>query len=76
MPSLMMIVPDVQPALATLVARLLEHDPNRRPRSAKSLMFALDAAVHAPKRKLRTADLTPTGSGSILPAAAHSDTGV
>lgn len=56
-PSLMMIVPDVQPALATLVARLLEHDPNRRPRSAKSLAFALDAALLAPKRKLRTAEL-------------------
>jgi serine/threonine protein kinase len=58
-PSLMMIVPDVQPALATLVGRLLAHDPDRRPRSAKSLMIALDAALTAPKRKLRTADLAP-----------------
>ena len=58
-PSLMMIVPDVQPALATLVARLLAHDPDRRPRSAKSLMNALDAAATAPKRKLRTADMAP-----------------
>lgn len=58
-PSLMMIVPDIQPALATLVARLLAHDPDRRPRSAKSLMNALDAAMSAPKRKLRTSDLTP-----------------
>lgn len=56
-PSLMMIVPDVQPALATLVGRLLAHDPDRRPRSAKSLMIALDAASTAPKRKLRTADM-------------------
>jgi serine/threonine protein kinase len=58
-PSLMMIVPDVQPALATLVGRLLAHDPDRRPRSAKSLMIALDAALTAPKRKLRTADMRP-----------------
>lgn len=58
-PSLMMIVPDVHPALATLVGRLLAHDPDRRPRSAKSLMNALDAAATAPKRKLRTADLSP-----------------
>ncbi len=58
-PSLMMIVPDVQPALATLVGRLLAHDPDRRPRSAKSLMNALDAAATAPKRKLRTADMAP-----------------
>jgi serine/threonine-protein kinase len=58
-PSLMMIVPDVQPALATLVGRLLAHDPDRRPRSAKSLMIALDAARTAPKRKLRTADMAP-----------------
>jgi serine/threonine-protein kinase len=58
-PSLLMIVPDVQPALATLVGRLLAHDPDRRPRSAKSLMIALDAALTAPKRKLRTADMAP-----------------
>jgi len=56
-PSLMTIVPDMQPALSTLVARLLSHDPHRRPRSAKSLIVALDAALRAPKRKIRTADL-------------------
>ena len=56
-PNLTTIVPDMQPALATLVARLLSYDPNRRPRSARSLMIALDAALKAPKRKLRTAEI-------------------
>jgi hypothetical protein len=55
----MTIVPDMQPALATLVARLLAHDADRRPRSAKSLIVALDAALRAPKRKIRSADLAP-----------------
>lgn len=58
-PSLMSIVPGIQPALATLVSRLLAYDPERRPRSAKSLVIALDAAFAAPGRKLRTVDLAP-----------------
>ena len=58
-PSLITIVPHIQPALATLVARLLSYDPERRPRSAKSLLIALDAALAAPERKLRTIELAP-----------------
>ncbi|HUS30702.1 MAG TPA: serine/threonine-protein kinase [Kofleriaceae bacterium] len=65
-PNLATIVPDMQPALATLVARLLSHDADRRPRSARSLMIALDAALKAPKRKLRTQDLAPQTRGSIV----------
>jgi len=65
-PNLSSIVPDMQPALATLVARLLSYDPNRRPRSARSLIIALDAALKAPKRKLRTQDLGPQAKGHTV----------
>jgi eukaryotic-like serine/threonine-protein kinase len=65
-PNLATIVPDMQPALATLVARLLSYDPDRRPRSARSLMIALDAALKAPKRKLRTQDLAPQAKGHTV----------
>jgi hypothetical protein len=65
-PNLATIVPDMQPALATLVARLLSYDADRRPRSARSLIIALDAAVRAPKRKLRTADLAQQGKAPTV----------
>jgi serine/threonine protein kinase len=65
-PNLTTIVPDMQPALATLVARLLSYDADRRPRSARSLCIALDAALRAPKRKLRTQDLAPQARGHTV----------
>ncbi|HTL34464.1 MAG TPA: serine/threonine-protein kinase [Kofleriaceae bacterium] len=65
-PNLTTIVPDMQPALATLVSRLLAYDASRRPRSARSLIIALDAAIKAPKRKLRTADLAPHGKAPTV----------
>ncbi|NVB78781.1 MAG: serine/threonine protein kinase [Kofleriaceae bacterium] len=65
-PSLLMIVPEVTPALATLVARLLEHSPERRPRSARSVIVALDTAVRAPKRVIRSAELAPQAKGPVV----------
>lgn len=58
-PSLTLIVPEVTPALSTLVARLLEYSPERRPRSARSLIVALDTALRAPKHMIRSTELAP-----------------
>ncbi|MDB4877386.1 MAG: protein kinase [Gemmatimonadetes bacterium] len=41
--------PDVPPALADLIARTLEKDPEHRPQSAEEVVRLLDAAVSAPQ---------------------------
>jgi len=48
-PSILLVAPDVPPALVAIVGRLLSRNPDRRPRSARAVIRALDQALSAPR---------------------------
>lgn len=58
-PSILTAAPDVPPALVSIVDGLLSPSPERRPRSARALMRALDQAVRAPQVAIRTDHTAP-----------------
>jgi serine/threonine-protein kinase len=53
-PSVHMVAPNVPPALVSIVGRLLASEPAKRPRSARAVARALDAAIAAPRAAMRT----------------------
>jgi type IV secretory pathway VirB10-like protein len=51
--------PNVPPGLVTLVSRLLAHDPEQRPRSARAVIRALETSMTLPRPQIRTLDMRP-----------------
>ncbi len=56
-PSIVLAAPNVPPALVAIIGRLLSPQPERRPRSARAVIRALDQAMSAPRVPL-TSDQT------------------
>jgi proline-rich tail region repeat protein len=53
-PSVLLNAPNVPPALVALVGRLLSPQPERRPRTARAVIRALDQALSAPRAAMKT----------------------
>jgi eukaryotic-like serine/threonine-protein kinase len=58
-PSIVTRAPNVPPGLVTLVSRLLAHDPDERPRSARAVIKALETSLTLPRPPIRTIDMRP-----------------
>jgi serine/threonine-protein kinase len=79
-PSILLAAPNVPPALVAIVGRLLAPLPERRPRSARAVIRALDQALSAPRvalktdqtARLRAPVVQATASGSMPRAEAYS----
>lgn len=58
-PSVLTRAPNVPPGLVTLVSRLLAHEPEHRPSSARAVIRALETSMTLPRPPLRTLDMRP-----------------
>lgn len=58
-PSILTRAPNVPPGLVTLVSRLLAHEPEDRPSSARAVIRALETSMTLPRAPLRTLDMRP-----------------
>jgi eukaryotic-like serine/threonine-protein kinase len=58
-PSILTRAPCVPPGLVTLVSRLLAHEPDQRPRSARAVIRALETSMMLPRPALRTVEMRP-----------------
>ncbi len=72
-PTVLLVAPNVPPALVSIVGRLLSSDPARRPRSARAVIRALDGAIAAPRSILRTEQTlplrAPTNANAVVDAS-------
>jgi hypothetical protein len=66
-PSIVLAAPNVPPALVAIVGRLLSPLPERRPRTARAVIRALDQALSAPRVAIRT-DQTARLRAPVVPA--------
>jgi serine/threonine protein kinase len=58
-PSILTRAPNVPPGLVTLVSRLLAHEADQRPRSARAVIRALETSMTLPRPELRTIEMRP-----------------
>ena len=65
-PSIMTLAPNVPAGLVTLVTRLLAHEPDDRPRSARAVIKALETAMSLTQARAHTSQL-PLASDPSLP---------
>lgn len=67
-PSIVTRAPNVPPGLVTIVNRLLAHDPEQRPYSARAVIRALESALSVPRPLVRTVDTRPPAVERVVRA--------
>ncbi len=73
-PSIVTRAPNVPPGLGTIVNRLLAHDPEQRPYSARAVIRALETSMSMPPTLVRTVEMRlpaepRIGIGRVISAA-------
>jgi len=58
-PSILMVAPNVPPALVSIIGRLLETETSKRPAGARAVGRALDGAIAAPRAVMRSEETAP-----------------
>jgi tRNA A-37 threonylcarbamoyl transferase component Bud32 len=72
-PSMRIVAPETPPALVAIVGRLLSSQPERRPRSARAVIRALDQALAAPRVAIKTDQTTRLRALTKPPPAGSPD---